>query len=134
MVHKILAGMLTLSFISVSFAETCPSVTDIKKHSTRGWTAYDSETEIALSVSQLNHFRHQAAKFVLAEWSKKNDTIHCYYSNASGSEIQAYFAKNSLTPEKTRNRWYLVSGHMDCAAGKDECLFRLNPLKQRKFT
>lgn len=132
MIQKILIGTLVLTFISSSFAETCPSISDIKNNKIRDWTAYDSDTKIALSAPELNHFKKSAEKFVLAEWSKKkNGDIHCYYSDASGSQLQAYFSKNSFVPEKARHHWYLVSGHMHCAAGNEECSFRINPMQQQ---
>jgi hypothetical protein len=121
-----------MGLCQVSFAETCPSISDIKGNSLNAWKAYDSDDGKPLSAAREAQFKKIVEQFTLAEWvrdKKKNSaSIHCYYSDKTGSSLEAYLAKNNFHPKLSQNNfWYQVSGSMHCAAGKEKCEF-INPL------
>jgi hypothetical protein len=118
----------------LSFAERCPSVSDIKSNNLKGWKAYDSDDGTLLSASRETQFKKIVEEFALAEWTsnkKQAGSIHCYYRDQTGSSLEAYFAKDNFHPIiSAKNFWYEVSGYMHCAAGMERCEFG-NPLKSR---
>jgi len=136
--HKILI-FLTISFAlfcQASFAETCPSVNDIKNQKlTSGWGAYDSADGTALPPSRMAQLVTYIDQFALAEWSgasKNGGVVHCYYRDKHGSDLEAYFSKDNFKPDNAKNVWYQVSGSMHCAAGNDKCAFQSNmPAEQQ---
>jgi len=118
------------------FALTCPSVANIKKNTLSGWKAYDSDDASPLSQKREAQFKQNAKEFALAEWTwtgtdKTTGTIHCYYRDNTGSDLEAYLSKGNFSPENSRDYWYDVSGSMHCAAGMEKCEFRDSPIKQR---
>ncbi len=117
-------------FFSVAaFAASCPSVHDLLSKKENHWQAYDSDSGRRLSSIREAKLKHDIIKFAMAEWSNTNDksAIHCYYNNAHGSSMEAYFAKDSVLPLKTSKYWYKVTGMMQCAAAADKCQFQMLP-------
>lgn len=133
--HKRLFTALIILCVQTSFAETCPDVNQIKHPSFSNWKVYDSDNGTPLSPKRAAHFKDSATHFVLAEWAKNKNggSIHCYYSDDNGSNLEAYLAKNNFIPENGKNFWYQVSGSMQCAAGAKECLFRSINLNQQQL-
>lgn len=122
---------LTTFFIAqVCYAETCPSVEDIKHQKlAAGWHAYDSEDGKPLPPARMAQLITYIDQFALAEWSsnkRAGGIIHCYYRDKHGSDLEAYFSKEHFKPDNGKNVWYQVSGHMHCAAGMDKCTFNTN--------
>ena len=124
---KELLSILIISLCSsIVNAEICPSVTRIKQNALDGWKIYDSEENKTLSPQRLAKFKASVEKFALAEWSDKNNknsTIHCYYLDKEGSNMEAFLTKDNFHPEHALNNWYEVSGYKQCAAGKSRCKF-----------
>ena len=117
-------------FLSVTtFAATCPSVHELTVKKESHWLAYDSDSGQRLTPTREAKLKHDINKFALAEWANTNDksVIHCYYNNAHGSSMEAYFAKESVLPLKSSKYWYKVTGMMQCAAGADKCQFQALP-------
>lgn len=127
MLKKMCLALSLFAFCSIGFADTCPSVTDIKHNALNGWKAYDSDEGTPLSATRESHFKKSVEQFALAEWQqgKKHSTaIHCYYRDKSGSNLEAYLSKDHYTPKRSgQHYWYEVSGYMHCAAEKDLCEF-----------
>ena len=127
--HKKLIYILIsfITFCQISFAETCPSVNDIKNHSlSTGWKAYDSDDGKLLPPSRIAELASHIDQFALAEWANTGRTggvIHCYYRDKHGSNLEAYFSNDNFKPDNSKNVWYEVSGYMHCAAGMDKCSF-----------
>lgn len=137
---------------AVSFASRCPSITDIKNNNISGWEIYDNEDDKPLSNARIAEFKNKVTEFALVEWvdvankdqeqskvnlkNSKNDKqefnsnhrnlIHCYYRDATGSNLEAYLTKKKgiYTPLNMAKNWYAVTGYMQCAAGLAECGFR----------
>lgn len=116
-------ALLLLLIAQTSLAATCPGVSDLKNHKATGWLAYDSDDGKLLPPSRDKKIRTSIAEFALAEWSQKRNTIHCYYRDKNGSDLDAYFAKSHFTPAKANSFWYSVSGYLECAAGAERCEF-----------
>jgi hypothetical protein len=121
----------------ISFAETCPSVKDIKTQSlTEGWKAYDSDDGQLLPPSRVAQLASHIDQFALAEWAdtgRSGGVIHCYYRDKHGSDLEAYFSKDNFKPDNTKNMWYQVSGYMHCAAGMDKCSFQNNMAPEQQL-
>ncbi|SRR5579883_2092638 len=119
-------ALLFFSLVSLSFAETCPSVQDIQESLHHGWRMYDSDDNTPLASTRITQFVKGAKQFTLAEWPNAQApkrTVHCYYRDNNGSQLEAYLAKDNFVPTNTNHYWYPVSGSMHCAAGADKCLF-----------
>lgn len=115
--------VLLACLTTTGFAATCPTVAAIKQQKAQGWLAYDSDDGSLLPAKRSEHIRHGIREFALAEWNEKSNTIHCYYRDRNGSDLDAYFAKSHLMPAKANPYWYTVSGLMQCAAGEKACEF-----------
>jgi hypothetical protein len=120
--------MVNLLLISLcSFADTCPTVVDIKQASLNGWRAYDSDDDTPLSSKRFDQYKSYIVKFVLAEWvtkqAKQPGSIRCYYRDKEGSTLEAYLAKDNLLLQDKKQVWYQVSHAMHCAAGFEACTF-----------
>lgn len=124
---------ITLALLSqISYAETCPDVSDVKNNKLVGWKFYDSEESTPLSIKRETAFKKEVTAFALAEWAskdQKNSAMHCYYLDKNGSDLEAYLARDHFIPKNSKN-WYQVSGFMQCAAGMKNCEFEKNPLQQ----
>lgn len=119
---------------SICFADTCPTVDAIKQNTIKGWKAYDSEDGKLLSEARESHFKKNVQEFALAEWANthnKNGAIHCYYRDRTGSNLEAYLAKEHFAPKtSSQNYWYNVSGYMHCAADSQQCEFETQLLNR----
>ena len=118
------------------FAETCPSVDEIKKPTLVDWKVVDSEDGKPLSAKRAARFKANAREFALAEWTdngRKTNFIHCYYRDSTGSNLEAYLAKKNFLPENSKDHWYQVSGAMQCAAGYDKCEFNSLVMNQARM-
>lgn len=136
MVNRVIIALSVLAFSSSIFAETCPTVKDIRHNNIAGWKLYDSDDDTLLSTKRENHFKQAAIQFVLAESAKNKAnklSIHCFYRDQSGSNLDAYLSKDNFSPKKSNHDfWYQVSGHMHCAAGEKQCEFE-NKLLNKKY-
>src|SRR3990167_5899720 len=122
----IVAFVVYILLLSISKADTCPSIQDIQNNNFRSWKLYDSDTHQLLGSKQLSQFKKFAKQFTLVEWHQetKHSLIRCYYRDLNGSEAQAYLAKKDFRPHLVTNTWYTVSGSMHCAAGQNRCVFQ----------
>lgn len=127
MYQKLICALCFALVCQFVFAETCPSVRDVRNNTlSRDWVAYDSEDGSKLPLKREQEFKRNAEEFVLAEWKdlkNKGGSIHCYYRNKSGSNLEAYIAKNNFIPENSKQVWYDVSDARHCVAGMERCQF-----------
>lgn len=137
MLKKIIVIVCGVVLSSASFADRCPSVNDIKHNALNGWKPYDSDDGKPLSIARETRFKKMVEEFALAEWAtdhKLPGTIHCYYRDKTGSNLEAYLAKENFNPKMNlHNFWYKVSGFMHCAAGMEKCEFENRILPQRQL-
>ena len=113
--------------IPISYAETCPSVRDIKQLTLHGFKMVDSDTNQPLPPKRMTLFKKKIKAFALAEWVdhlNQEGTIHCYYRDQNGSELETYLAKKYFIPVNANQFWYKVSGSMHCAAPIQACIFQ----------
>lgn len=126
MKKKVILALSCFFLCSYAFAESCPSVHDIKQNALLGWKVFDSEEAKPVSGVREAQFKKDVEQFALAEWNDinhKKGTIHCYYLDHSGSALEAYLTKDHFTPKNTKQYWYQVSGSLQCAAGMENCEF-----------
>jgi hypothetical protein len=134
MFRRLILCATLITVCQLGFALTCPSISSIKNNLLTGWKAYDSDDGTLLSKKRESQFKQNAQEFALAEWKwtgtdKTTGTIHCYYRDTNGSDLEAYLSKGNYSPENSRDYWYDVSGSMHCAAGMEKCEFRDTPVK-----
>jgi len=123
----------TLLLNQAALAETCPSVNDIKQNQLNGWKAYDSDDGKPLPLARETQFKKMVEEFALAEWENKSGSIHCYYRDNTGSNLEAYLAKDNFNPKvDPHSFWYKVSGFMHCAAGMERCEFEKYNILQKQ--
>lgn len=137
MIKKLILACSLAVLWQISFAETCPTVSEIKNNHMRGWQIYDSDDGKPLSSARELDFKKSIEQFALAEWSTiegKNSSIHCYYRDNAGSSLEAYIAKDHYIPKIAANNfWYKVSGFMHCAAGMEKCQFENHALVKNQL-
>lgn len=124
---RFLATTIALCAIQFTYAQTCPTVESIKAGKLAGWKAYDSEDKQLLSQQREATFLKNAEVFALAEWQQgKNGlgTVHCYYRDRTGSDLEAYLSTDNQMPMAQNSYWYHVTGSMHCAAGMNKCKFK----------
>lgn len=123
---KFLLALMLLCLYQIAFANSCPSIQDIKNNTLKGWQAFDSDEEKPLSAERFAIFQRNAEQFVLAEWinTKHQNSIHCYYHDINGSDLSTYLTRNDFIPEDDKKSWYKVTGAMHCAASNAQCSFR----------
>jgi len=114
---------------STALADSCPTVNDLQSGKALHWKAFDSDSGKPLATNRETRLKQEIRYFALAEWAhtKSKGSMHCYYKNESGSHLEAYFAKDSVTPMQPSKYWYQVTGMMHCAAGADKCAFQALP-------
>ncbi|TAK73948.1 MAG: hypothetical protein EPO11_07670 [Gammaproteobacteria bacterium] len=136
MCRKCVITFFLLLFCSLVFAEMCPSVQDIQKNRLHGWKIYDSDDNTPLPPKRVAQFIKGAKQFTLAEWPDARrhvGTVHCYYRDDNGSQLEAYLAKDNFIPTNVNHYWYSVSGSMNCAAGAERCLFQPNMMQGKQL-
>jgi len=136
---KIVSLVLFFFLTSFAFAQTCPTIKEIKTASLSGFKVYDTDKKTPLTAEQFAMFKNHVEKFLVAEWIHKNNSaIHCYYGDRSGSLLEAYLVKDNLTPKNSNHYWYQVTGSSQCAAGVEGCQFASQPIfansKPHSFT
>lgn len=116
------------------WAQTCPSVASIKNDKIKGWVAYDMYGK-TLSTKENIRFKEHALEFALAEVTQHANklAVRCLYRDKSGSNLEAYLAKDNIVADNTKNYWYSVSGSTHCAAGVSLCQFNNIPLTQTQL-
>lgn len=121
--YKKLIIAVSLALLNTgSFADTCPTISQVKHSKLTNWKVYDSDDGKLVSAHRASEFKRIAQQFALAEWAKGK--IHCYYRDKDGSDLEVYLAKDHLSVSNNKNYWYEVSGFMHCAAGMKECEFQ----------
>ncbi len=109
------------------FADTCPSIADIKSNHIEGWSAIDSGDGKPFDKKRLMQLAESIEQFALAESVTNKDkttSIHCYYRDKHGSDLEAYLSKSNVVLVNKKNHWYQVTGYMHCAAGMENCTFQ----------
>lgn len=134
MIRTILVTAAVLFLHQLAYAQTCPTVADLKHGVPIGWKVIDTDDGGELSSGREVQFRQFAEEFALAEWvghDSKTGSIHCYYRDKNGSDLEAYLTKDNFIPKNANHYWYQVSGSWQCAAGMDKCNFETGFVQSR---
>lgn len=117
-------------FTQLVYADTCPTITDIKNSHFNGWQAFNSNSGEPLGHFALKEFQEsiEKAHFVLAEWmpDAPEGPAHCYYADGAGpqSYLDGYLVKVTAAPDTTSGKWQ--KGSLDvltCSASPSACRF-----------
>jgi hypothetical protein len=128
MLKRSLSLLVLLHFSSLSHAETCPDIWEIRSHNLHGWRALDINNATPVSEQRYNQFAQAVEAFALAEWSRfsPEGSAHCYYNDKKHdpSYLDIYLVKHKLKPDLTAKQWAgRDTDQMQCHAYQFECRF-----------
>jgi len=124
MIKKSLITLSIILFTSVTHAETCPTVSQIKLHNFQGWGLFDRDGNTQPS----DNFTNDVASFALGYFAPEapEGEAQCYYKDSSGSDyMNVYLAKETLHPDTSSVTWVAFNdGRMECYSNDPaRCLF-----------
>jgi hypothetical protein len=113
-----------------SFAETCPTILEIKNNYFRGWQALNINSGNPVPTTILENFRNTVQHFALAEWMEDapEGAGHCYYQGQDRNDpgyLEVFLAKANVINSPDNHNWKPVgSDVMQCRVGIDACVFQ----------
>lgn len=121
----IIAFIILIFNVSLAYAETCPSTTDIKAGYFRGWRVLSSDNGMPLTPSGVEKFKQKVTDFVMAEYAEEapEGEDHCYYRTEKSSCAEGYLAKDGLKPQMQSGLWYKDSIFIRCHNSIASCIF-----------
>lgn len=124
---KTICFIAIVLFVQLSFAETCPSVKDLKSNRLKGWTAVNLNSSKPLNEFELQQFEINVTRFALAAWSTEAPigSSMCYYYGSSSDpcELNALLSKETGPPDITSPFWKKQDDIMRCIADVKHCRF-----------
>src|SRR5688572_28330732 len=129
MQKKIFAVAAILFIFNFAYAETCPTVAELKSNAFQqhGWQALDTDNGEPLSPEALSEFQQNVKTFSLATWLEDapEGAGQCYYSGDDPEpHMGVYIVKQTGAPDKTKGNWHWVDDVMECYAGLLACLYQ----------
>ena len=129
--NKKIIFILILSLGNFSYAETCPTTSEIKSGIFRGWQPFNVDSgEPVTDPKDIKQFQKNVVSFNLAEWmpDAPEGPSHCYYNK---KENQAFFSpdiylvKTTLAPKEGDENWQPASlGNLNCTVDVHLCRFQ----------
>lgn len=125
MFKKIIISIFMFCYTNIVFAETCPSLAEIKNSYFHDWVAFDSDNGMPLSKQQVYTFIKKVRQFSMAEYAEgaPEGADHCYYGDNNNQFMFAFLAKEDLKPNTKTGNWKYQGGFLRCYGDVDECLF-----------
>lgn len=128
MFKKIFATIILCTLTSLTKAETCPDISEIKKHFLHGWEAYTLENGTPLTKKAMGEFTLSVHQFSLAEWmdDAPEGSGHCYYEGTTPNQsyLGVFLAKKELIPNQKQYPWETKSRDvMHCIISINDCVF-----------
>lgn len=122
MLKKIIA-LCILFFFHCIYAETCPTISEIKNNVFRKWQPFNADSgEPITNPKIILHFRKKVNHFTLAEWmpDAPEGPSHCYYDVDS-----IYLVKTTKAPRVDDPNWHHTSlSNFQCMKKVSLCLFQ----------
>jgi len=115
--------LLSALFFSAAYADTCPSVIEIKQDNFHGWEALNTDSGEPVSALKLKKFKRLVKAFNFAYWVENapEGSGQCYYRQVD-EVAEVYFAKNTLAPLEAEGNWYKAAwGFLKCEVGLVAC-------------
>jgi hypothetical protein len=112
-----------------SFAETCPTISDIQTNYFNGWQTLNINTGEPVSTTTLENFKHNIHDFALAEWMQNapEGAAHCYYQGLdkhNTNYLGVFLAKTNLRVDTASPNWQKITREIaQCRAGLQTCAF-----------
>jgi hypothetical protein len=113
-----------------SFAETCPTILEIRNNYFHGWQVLNINSGNPVPASTLENFKNTVQHFALAEWMEDapEGAGHCYYQGQDRNDpgyLEVFLAKANVITIPANHNWKFVSPNvMQCRAGIDDCVFQ----------
>lgn len=128
MLKKTILFFSLFTWIHFSYANTCPSLSDLKADKLQGWAALNLDSAEPLSDSERREFESSAASFAFAEWipDAPEGAGHCFYYGAipEPDYLGVFLAKETGEPDKRAGDWHFASDDiMVCKKSIPECRF-----------
>ena len=112
---------------TLSYAEKCPSITEIKHNQFNSWQPLDINSADPISTQRLKKFTQKATQLTLAEWMDEapEGPGHCYYRGASNTDyLDVFLAKQHVKPDTQSSQWQRFdSDTMQCNPLANSCQF-----------
>lgn len=113
-----------LLFVNYSYADTCPTVAEIKLNQLNHWQFTDLNSAQPANPEKIRKFKQKVSRFVVASW--EFDEFGCchYYGKSGDPNELGVFLQKVTTIEKTKTHWRHVDADgWICEAGISECRF-----------
>lgn len=125
MIKHIMMMLCAFIFTQVVYADTCPTINDLKNNQFHMWNAFHSDSGTALSDAELLKFIRIVSLFKFAELAKGSPegSSHCYYNDVNGNYTFAYLAKKHLTVDVHSIYWQSENDIFRCYADTSSCVF-----------
>jgi hypothetical protein len=120
--------ILTFLLIQITYADTCPTVAEIKFGIYKGWQPLKLGNCEPLSPSEEAEFKSKVSKFVSANWVEDMPDApgECFYSGniPDPDYLGTFLAKNTGEPDKNSGNWHEACFDiMQCDASINDCRF-----------
>lgn len=114
MFKKLICFILFFS-CTITYAETCPTVDEIKAGNFKGWQAFGLDSGEPASSEELDDFKSSIATFQSAAWmpDAPEGSAQCYYGTAEDPYENVYLAKTNQGPDLTAY-WQPADDGMQC--------------------
>lgn len=125
MFKKFIISLFLLTLSSITLAEICPSISEIKNNYFHGWDAYNSNNGLPLTPQGLEKFKKHVNRFLMAEWAEgaPEGSSHCYYGDKKNDYMDGYLARHGLQPDLISGNWQNKSIFVRCQRGIESCVF-----------
>lgn len=129
MLKKLLIALTCTTLLSTAYADTCPSVAQIKQHQFDSKTLYFRDSGEPATKDQQNAFVDAAQSFSLGYFlpGAPEGEAQCYYKSASSSDyLPVYIALNNLQADEHFDGWTVFSdGRKECrSTDVNQCHFK----------
>jgi hypothetical protein len=120
--------VLLLISSSLTFAETCPTISDIKAGQFHHWQPLDIDNAEPVEGQALEEFKQAVAKFAFVDWmpDAPEGSGQCFYYGVEPDSdyLGVYLAKPTLEPDRNKGNWFEASFDvMQCNESISNCQF-----------
>ncbi len=120
--------LLFIITAQLSYAETCPTPTQLHAHQLNDWQLFDIDNGSRITGKALDEYLKHTQQFALAEWmdDAPEGSGHCYYygKNPNTDYLHAFLAKQDLITDPNAPAWFdTVTNTRQCISGINQCRF-----------
>lgn len=121
--------ILSVIFCNLAWAETCPTLSEIKSHQLSRWHAMDFGSAGPASKEKIEHFFAKATHLVAVSWDF-SEYGRCFYAGKNEQPDQlGVFLEKTTEPDKSRGNWhYSDPDSWLCNGNLNDCAFKTKEL------